>query len=465
MNNSNTSRLSRALAAGIILSCALLLYGCRKNTAEDSSGSSLKVYNFENAGGRMGFDAVKLSNNTFVAILQDNLYSDNFFVTYADTSRRGSLLCVDANGEKLWDARLPYGFLFSGITATGDGGLAVVGYKPGRGHSAMYRDYSYDMEVSLTLYVEHYTADGHKDWHYSSEQPLQGLSAAICSGQDGNSIEVGGGQQKQPYRIHLINLTLNGGLSSIGEISVPGDDTLCYVPQKICASGNGFVITGGLELYDTTMYPPGYNSDNFYFTLKADASGNLLWRYQPGNIWSYANYDFSYNSSLGEDVCTDGGNMVIAAKDSSNITLTNNYVIPQTIFPDFRGNFFQMPHGTIALDILDARTGSLSRSATFPFGDPVALPYIRRTKDNHYLITATHDFNIHPSRIFLLKADKDWNTVWQQQLAIPYPASPFGILEADDGSYLMFANVQVFNGNKMSMAVIKIDQDGGIVEE
>jgi|GEM_PF-6194917 len=443
MNISDLHRLKSLLWSALPVICALLPTACRKAPAASVAATNFKVYSFN--GSRSGFSAVKLKNNTFVAALQDP----------DDSVRRGSLLCVDAAGRKLWTATLPAGMHFTGIAATGDGGFAITERK---GSSITYDD-RIAFDSSYTVYVSHYTAEGNSDWTYTLQEPRHGFAVSLCAAQDGNSIAVAsswgaGIQPKQPYHIRIINLALNGALNSIREIITPEDDSFAYWTQKICAVNNGFVITGSVYLYDTASSPyllsyslPGTPG---YFVLKTDVQGNLVWNYnKPGDPAGAV-------TNGGEDICTAGGNTIIVARDSSMLVWNYNY----------RGNYMILPQGTIAFDLFDAGTGALRRTVAFPAENASVLPYITRTTDNHYLIAATSNYTqAYPWQVFLLKTDENLNPLWQRTLDIPYPAQAFGALETDEGSYLVFANIQTFGNERIDIAVIRTDTNGDIVEE
>ena len=67
----------------------------------------------------------------------------------------------------------------------------------------------------------------------------------------------------------------------------------------------------------------------------------------------------------------------------------------------------------------------------------------------------------YPTHTTLLKLDQNLNQQWVQSLNFPYTSSPFGVFQASDGGYIIFAMFQSFN-NYTDLAYIKTDAHGNV---
>jgi hypothetical protein len=418
------SNLSLSISAFIIL-YMLFVVGCKKMSPD--SDKKFKVYEFSN--NMVGYQGIKLNNNTFVAAAQG---TDSFDLS-------GYLLCVDRFCNKQWQVQLPHGVLFSSIAATSDGGFVVGGYSP---FDLLFDDGGYyGASNSSTVYLIHFNSSGVATWTDSLNEPYITGSLALCTAGDG-SIEVATvwGVPDSQFNINLINVSLAGQVNSIKQID-NGDEDSIYTPQRIVAAGNDFIITGPLRVVDTS----GYNSFGT-FTLRTANTGSTLWQYTTIGSGSY---------KLGEDICVGSGSSIIVANDSENDSANYNGGNET-----YRGNELLIPLYTISFDFFDASSGNLTKTMVYPTENVSWMPFISSTSDNGCMIVATNNISFYQWHVMMMKTDGAGNQQWQQTINIPYPARAFGAIQTDDGGYMVFATVQTFGSNTNSIAFIKTDANG-----
>jgi hypothetical protein len=230
-------------------------------------------------------------------------------------------------------------------------------------------------------------------------------------------------------------------------------DSLLCLPLAMEWSGSSLFVTGAA----TTWNDPGHTTINLVYNMgdfcfRMDTAANVNWMV------------YQFDSCAISQVLTHtiSGNTIAVAGSGSDTVAFTQYSFPNNYTAD-RGNSFWDDYQDIVVKVYDPLTGTV-KSNKIALPDIAQYPCIAATADNGYIVSACDNLTGFDYKIIIAKTDNNLNTLWTRQVNLPYTASPFGIFQAADGGYIVFASVQSFNNYK-DIAFIKTDANGNLVNK
>jgi len=237
--------------------------------------------------------------------------------------------------------------------------------------------------------------------------------------------------------------------------------------------GKNFVFIGSTESYDT-------RNQTFYFT-------NI---YNNGKIkWEKTYYRDDRNYYYGNDIISDGSNLVIAGVEK-DLELFNAKINPMLFKIDTKGNMLW--HGYYggkdedrANSIINTKGGYIFAGETESYGhgdfdayvvkvnkkgkrewfhayggkdDEVAHDIIE-TENGYILVGTTNSFGLNYKDVYVVKIDKNGKTIWQHSYGGKYDDEGYAITKSPDGGFVIVGKTET-RRNGDDLYLLKIDKNG-----
>jgi hypothetical protein len=349
---------------------------------------------------------------------------------------------ISETGDKLWEQQIPDSVLITDIAATADNGLIVCGYNNSNTNL-----------LNESIFLSRYDAYGGQRWTTTfNAYAVKYLCMAIAPDGDIylNSLSGLYGLQQADFLIRcspagqLIKTTPAVGLSP--------DSLICF-PLSMIFSGNDIIVAGADSWWSTPSHSLIATVNYGDFCFRMDTGANIKWIFDQLDSLSISQSLISVNN---------GNNIAVIGSSTPDIMQPLHF--DENSFNSDRGNLFADISGNFMVRFFDPNSGTMTvKQIQLP--DVAEYPNITATSDNGYIISGCDNLgnnnNGIDTKILLAKTDNYLNVQWTKQLNMPYAANPFGIFQAADGGYIVFAGVQSFNNYK-DIAFIKTDAKGNI---
>jgi len=409
---------------GFVIVIIFFIPSCKKNV---SSIADTKFKVSHSSANLNGFKAVHLSGGGYAVAAHD-----------PRSNSKCHLLGFAEDGTKLWEQQFPDSITMVDIAATNDNGVIICGYNNGNA-----------IITQQTIYVKRFSASGNPDWANSFiADAVYYLCMAIAP--DGSVFLNSCPGITGLHPCNFLYKLSSGGqlLSSTQATGMTPDSLLCF-PLSMAFSGSNIIVTGALSYWADTNHTTVALSGPFGdFCFCMDTGANVKWFLHQLDTFA-----------VGQSLAIGNGGIIADAGSSSP------FLISQSISGNFfltsdRGNVFEDVQDNIMVRLFDPATGAMQvRQIALP--DAAQYPCIAATADGGYIIAATDNLSSFDNKILVAKTSNNLDVQWTKQFNIPNTTSPFGIFQAADNGYVIFAGTQSFGAHK-DIAFIKTDPNGNI---
>jgi len=386
--------ISRFLkTAVVLLSTALVLYtGCKKKKTFGGSDDD------------WGYSVSQTSDGGYIIAGGTKSFGAGNGDVY--------LIKTDGNGNQIWQKTFGgsnYDLGYS-VSQTSDGGYIIAGWT-----------YSFGAGIS-DVYLIKTDGNGNQIWQKTFGGSNWDLGCSVSQTSDGGYIIAGTSFGAGISDVYLIKTDGNG--NQIWQKTFGGsyNDEGNSVSQT---SDGGYIIAGTTESFVAGDYD--------VYLIKTDGNGNQIWQKTfGGGSWDGGN-------SVSQT--SDGGYIIAGTTHSFGAGISDVYLIKT----DRNGNqIWQKTFGGSNYD------GGYS---------------VCQTSDGGYIIAGgIYSFGAGGSDVYLIKTDGGGNQIWQKTFGGSNYDGGYSVSPTSDGGYIIAGGTHSFGAGGSDVYLIKTDRNGNTVK-